>query len=150
VKRTSKYVEPYASLAGPPFFVLPSQDPLLKRVTVVPVATTVVLSLAAPWLGASLDRVGPERAGAVRGRADARSVLRWFGPQVEGWRHLRTYRIAYALPDQRPGCLDPVERPVRVHRWLFVCGDWRETGSLQGALASGRRAAEAVAESLAP
>lgn len=72
----------------------------------------------------------------------------WFGAQVQGWRHLRTYRIAHALPDQRPERLDPVERPARVRPGLFTCGDWRDTGSLQGALASGRRAAEALAQSL--
>jgi phytoene dehydrogenase-like protein len=83
-------------------------------------------------------------------RAVRAQLARWFGPQVEAWRHLRTYRIAHALPDQRPECLDPVERAVRVRRWLFVCGDCRDTGSLQGALSSGRRAAEAVAKAIAP
>ncbi len=92
----------------------------------------------------------PAASDADLERAVRAQLGRWFGPQVEAWRHLRTYRIAYALPDQRPECLDPVERPARVHRWLFVCGDCRDTGSLQGALSSGRRAAEAVAESLAP
>ncbi|MCU0727885.1 MAG: FAD-dependent oxidoreductase, partial [Planctomycetes bacterium] len=31
---------------------------------------------------------------------------------------------------------------------LFICGDHRDTGSIQGALASGRRAAEAALASL--
>jgi phytoene dehydrogenase-like protein len=68
----------------------------------------------------------------------------WFGKQVRDWRHLRTYRIPHAQPGQRPGVLDPVERPVRFADSVFVCGDHRETASLQGALHSGRRAAEAI------
>jgi hypothetical protein len=68
----------------------------------------------------------------------------WFGDAVRGWRHLRTYRIAHAQPDQAPGVLDPPERDVRMAPGIFVCGDHRETASLQGALNSGRRAAEAV------
>ncbi|NDF67795.1 MAG: oxidoreductase, partial [Actinobacteria bacterium] len=32
---------------------------------------------------------------------------------------------------------------------LFVCGDHRDTGSIQGALYSGRRCGQAVAASLA-
>jgi predicted NAD/FAD-dependent oxidoreductase len=33
---------------------------------------------------------------------------------------------------------------VRLASGLFVCGDHRDTASIQGALVSGRRAAEAV------
>ena len=68
----------------------------------------------------------------------------WFGKEVEEWRHLRTYRIPHAQPGQAPGVLDPPERSVRVQDGLFVCGDHRETASLQGALHSGRRAAREV------
>jgi predicted NAD/FAD-dependent oxidoreductase len=32
---------------------------------------------------------------------------------------------------------------------VYMCGDYRETASIQGALASGRRAAEAVIKDLA-
>jgi hypothetical protein len=49
-----------------------------------------------------------------------------------------------AQPEQRPGALEPVERPVRLESGLFVCGDHRDTASLHGAMLSGRRAAEAV------
>ena len=77
--------------------------------------------------------------GAVRSQLEG-----WFGPQVRSWRHLRTYRIHHAQPEQRPGVLEPVERPVRLRGGLFVCGDHRDTASLHGALLSGRRAAEAV------
>jgi phytoene dehydrogenase-like protein len=74
----------------------------------------------------------------------------WFGPEVGGWRHLRTFRIAHAQPDQSPPALDPPERPVALDDGLFVCGDHRDTASLHGALVSGRRAAEAVRRGGAP
>lgn len=68
----------------------------------------------------------------------------WYGPVVENWRHLRTYRIPHALPDQQPPFLSPPERPVRYRDGLYVCGDHRNTASLNGAIASGRAAAKAV------
>jgi phytoene dehydrogenase-like protein len=75
------------------------------------------------------------------------SVLRqchdWFGAQVHCWRHLRTYRIAHATPALIPPALDPVEKPVRLSPSVYVCGDHRETASMNGAMRSGRRAAEA-------
>jgi phytoene dehydrogenase-like protein len=72
-----------------------------------------------------------------------RAQLRgWFGPSVDAWQHLRTYHIAYGQPDQRPP-FGP-KRPVRLAPTLWVCGDHRDTGSIQGALFSGRRTAEAI------
>jgi predicted NAD/FAD-dependent oxidoreductase len=69
----------------------------------------------------------------------------WFGAgAVAAWRHLRTYRIPYAQFDQRPGVLEPAHRPVRLGLRLFICGDHVENASINGAMASGRRAAEAV------
>ena len=82
--------------------------------------------------------------------ADVRGQLAdWFGPEVADWRHLRTDRIAYALPRQAPPALAEPERPVRVRPGLYVCGDHRDQASIQGAMVSGRRAAEAVRGDLA-
>jgi predicted NAD/FAD-dependent oxidoreductase len=67
---------------------------------------------------------------------------------VAGWRHLRTYAIAHALPVQTPEALAEPHRKVRLSPGLYVCGDHRENGSIQGALVSGRRAAEALLEDL--
>jgi phytoene dehydrogenase-like protein len=72
----------------------------------------------------------------------------WFGPDVAGWKHLRTYRVRYALPDQTAPALDPARRPVRVSPGLYVCGDHRDDASINGAMHSGWRAAQAVAEDL--
>jgi phytoene dehydrogenase-like protein len=71
-----------------------------------------------------------------------RQLRGWFGSTVVGWRHLRTYRIPRALPAFPVGGFG--EQPVRLAEGLYACGDHREHPSLNGALASGRRAAEAV------
>jgi phytoene dehydrogenase-like protein len=76
---------------------------------------------------------------AVRGELKG-----WFGAQVKRWRHLKTYRIAHALPETGSHGLADPGRPVRLKKGLYVCGDHRETPSIEGALISGRRAAEAV------
>ena len=68
--------------------------------------------------------------------AAVRDQLRgWFGAQVDGWRLLRVLRIPFALPAQPPAALTPAERPVRLRDGLFVCGDHRDTASIQGAMA---------------
>ena len=36
------------------------------------------------------------------------------------------------------------QRPVRLSQGLYVCGDHRDSATLDGALKSGRRAAEAI------
>jgi phytoene dehydrogenase-like protein len=76
--------------------------------------------------------------------ADARRQLRsWWGQQVDTWDHVATYRIAHGQPRQRPP-FDP-KRRVRLDDGRFVCGDHRDTASIQGAMYSGRRCALAIA-----
>ncbi|MEM1030409.1 MAG: NAD(P)/FAD-dependent oxidoreductase [Myxococcota bacterium] len=109
------------------------------------VATAVSADLApagqtlvsATCLGVHDDLEGREKA--------ARAQLeRWFGPEVARWRSLRTYAIPHALPAQPVGSLRPSQRPIRTESGLFVCGDHRDQASIDGAMVSGRRAAEAV------
>jgi hypothetical protein len=71
-------------------------------------------------------------------------LVSWFGDELNDWRHLKTFTIPKALPAQKPGVLDPPERPVRTESGVYVCGDHRDQASIQGAMVSGRRAAEAV------
>lgn len=62
------------------------------------------------------------------------------------WRLLRRDDIAAALPAQDPP-LTP-RRRVRLDDGRYVAGDHRDTASIQGALVSGQRAAEAVLRDL--
>jgi phytoene dehydrogenase-like protein len=71
-------------------------------------------------------------------------LVDWFGKQTEDWRHLRTYRIPYGLPRQSPPALAVTERPVRTTSGVYVCGDHLDNASINGAMVSGRRAAESL------
>jgi predicted NAD/FAD-dependent oxidoreductase len=91
----------------------------------------------------------PARADAAELASAVRAQLGgWFGPAVSGWKYLKSFRIQQAQPDQAPPALRVARRPVRLQSGLYVCGDHRDDASINGALRSGRRAAEAVLEQL--
>ena len=77
-------------------------------------------------------------------RAVREQLIDWFGLEAGGWTHLRTVHVPYALPEQAPPFLSPPRREARRRPGLYVCGDHRHTGSINGAIASGRAAARAV------
>lgn len=72
-----------------------------------------------------------------------RSLIEWFGSEAGGWEELARYDIPAALPAAGPP-LQQLRLSVRVSPGLYVCGDHRDSPSQQGALVSGRRAAEAL------
>lgn len=67
----------------------------------------------------------------------------WFGMQVRQWRHLRTDRIARALPEQTPN-VGMVGPGFREHGGVYVCGDHQWSASIEGAIISGLRTADAI------
>jgi phytoene dehydrogenase-like protein len=69
-----------------------------------------------------------------------------FGLQAVGWRHLSAQAIPHAHPDQRPPYL--ARRRIRVRPGLYLAGDHIGGASIEGALRSGRGAAEAVVADL--
>jgi phytoene dehydrogenase-like protein len=71
-------------------------------------------------------------------------LVGWFGHAVNEWGHLRTYRVPHALPMQIPPVHDPGSRSVQIRPWLFLCGEYGSVASIQWALFSGLRAADAV------
>ena len=76
---------------------------------------------------------------AARARGDTAALV-GLGP--DDLDEVARYPIRDALPALVPP--DPVERPVALGDGLFVAGDHRQVPSIQGALVSGRRGAEAV------
>lgn len=72
----------------------------------------------------------------------------WYGQEVEKWRHLRSYRIDHAQPRLAPGHKPGIEVYNTANINVYVCGDHTENASINGALVSGRRAAEAVGADL--
>jgi protoporphyrinogen oxidase len=110
-----------------------------------PVNNLCVPSEAVPgYAPAGRALVSVSVLGAADPDVDAvrRQLRGWFGGSVSGWRHIRTYRIPRALPRYPVGGL--AHQPVRLAEGLYACGDHREHPSLNGALASGRHAADAV------
>ncbi|MEV3922799.1 NAD(P)/FAD-dependent oxidoreductase [Actinomadura coerulea] len=107
------------------------------------ITDTLVLTEAAPEYSAdgraliSTSVLGIDAdESRVRGRLDE-----IYG-DTAAWQLIATYPIKAALPAM-PSPLR-LRHPVRIHRGRYVCGDHRDTGSIQGALVSGRRAAEAA------
>lgn len=111
---------------------------------------------------ASLSDVAPEYAPAGRSLAVAaipgptaladdlettvRAQLRTWSLGVDDWTTIRVDVIEHGQPTQSPP-FDP-RRAVRLGGNRYVCGDHRDTASIQGALFSGRRAADAVLRDL--
>ncbi|MFJ5776975.1 NAD(P)/FAD-dependent oxidoreductase [Streptomyces sp. NPDC093094] len=65
-----------------------------------------------------------------------------YGTGTDGWDLLTVRTVGDALPAMAPP--QPLSRTARVAPGRYVCGDHRATGSVQGALASGARAAREV------
>ncbi|MEO0492932.1 MAG: NAD(P)/FAD-dependent oxidoreductase, partial [Actinomycetota bacterium] len=82
--------------------------------------------------GACPGVLDPDAEPAVR--AQLRDI---WGDQVDGWIHLRTDAIPHGQPAQPPS-FSPKQR-TSLGDGLHVCGDHRDTSSIQGALYSGRR-----------
>ena len=78
-----------------------------------------------------------------------KELTEWFGPVVEKWRHLKTYRIEHALPAQPPPMPDPTVPAKPVKPGIYVCGEYQSVPGIQWALLSGRHAAETVIKELA-
>ena len=70
----------------------------------------------------------------------------WFGDQVSKWNRLHVYRVPYGLPKtDLETIVGSVDGPsVGAVDGVYVCGDHRETPSIQGAMNSGIRAAAAI------
>ncbi|MEU4640421.1 NAD(P)/FAD-dependent oxidoreductase [Micromonospora sp. NPDC023814] len=110
------------------------------------VANTVVVSRAAPTYAPAgrhliaTSVVGPAAPPEPTVRAE---LTRLYGRSTADWTHLTTVSVPDALPAAPPP-QGRLRKPVALGEGLFVAGDHRDSPSVQGALASGWRAAGAV------
>lgn len=113
-----------------------------------PVWNAAVVTAAAPGHSSSGRPLiqGTTLLDRPDGDADEAEVLAHLADMyrcsTNGWEVVTRHRIPHALPAVPPPLR--LTRPTRVGDGLYVCGDHRDTSSIQGALVSGERAARAV------
>ncbi|WP_432135649.1 NAD(P)/FAD-dependent oxidoreductase [Streptomyces sp. bgisy154] len=71
-----------------------------------------------------------------------RHLARLYGVPTDRWETLAVHHTAEAVPAMRAP--HDLRRPVRLLAGLYVCGDHRDTSTVQGALHSAHRAARAI------
>jgi phytoene dehydrogenase-like protein len=147
----------YAAEKSPldePIILLNGEGPAAGPVNNLAVMSEVSPGYAPPGahlvVASVVGEAPQENAALLRLDGGVRTHLKnWFGPAVDSWKMLKAYPLSRALPQQRHAEWE--QAPVRLggSGGVYMCGDYRETASIQGALASGRRAAEAVLHDLA-
>ncbi|MER6325658.1 NAD(P)/FAD-dependent oxidoreductase [Streptomyces coelicoflavus] len=83
-----------------------------------------------------------------RGRTVLRRLADLYGTDTSDWHQVAARTIEGALPAMLPPW--PLSRSTRLGPGRYVCGDHRATGSVQGALASGARAAREASADQGP
>ncbi|WKV75774.1 FAD-dependent oxidoreductase [Streptomyces sp. PCS3-D2] len=86
------------------------------------------------------------RDGQGRERELRAALAEAYGTDTDGWDLLTVRTVEDALPAMAPP--QALTRTTRVAPGRYVCGDHRATGSVQGAMASGARAAREVLRDL--
>lgn len=113
-----------------------------------PLVNAAVVSRAAPSY-APPGRHLVQGSALLKDGHDADAMRRHAGDLLgvdpSRWGVVARHEVPHALPAQPTPFI--TARPVR-HGDLVVCGDHRDTGSIQGALVSGQRAADALLEGL--
>jgi phytoene dehydrogenase-like protein len=136
------FAAPTAPLAEP-ILLLDGASDLLINTTVLSEVSPDYAPAGSSLIAASI----PDRVADTDVERELRDQLsRLYGCSTSDWTTLARYAIPQALPVMPPG--QPLRQPVRIGPGRYVCGDHRDTASIQGALVSGRRAATAVLQDL--
>lgn len=113
-----------------------------------PVAHTAVISQVDPSRApagralVSSTVLGTPPAAGHLDTAVRAQLARLYGTSTARWELLAVHHTRDAVPAMPPP--HDLRRPVRLLAGLYVCGDHRDTSTVQGALHSGRRAAHAL------
>lgn len=116
-----------------------------------PVVNTAVMSTLTPTYARPGATLVSSSVLGTHGPAADESAVRahldlLYGRSTARWELVERVEVPAALPAMPPPL--NMRKPVRVVEGIYVCGDHRDTGSIQGALVSGRRAATAVRNDL--
>ncbi|MEU9361219.1 NAD(P)/FAD-dependent oxidoreductase [Streptomyces sp. NPDC048301] len=129
----------------------PLTEPTLVVDSGLAVLNSCVLTEVAPTYappGTSLVSTSVLGPGPAGGEPTVRARLaELYDTDTSTWETVAERTVEGALPAMRPPW--PLSRTTRFARGRYVCGDHRATGSVQGALASGSRAAREVLADLA-
>ena len=123
----------------------PTDNPylLLDGLQAGPVVNSIVISNMmanyAPIGRSLISTTTTQRASESEVR---RHLSAMWGTSTKDWELLAKYEIPAALPLARVG--KRLANNVRISPKIFLAGDWRESPSQNGALKSGRRAAETL------
>jgi 2-polyprenyl-6-methoxyphenol hydroxylase-like FAD-dependent oxidoreductase len=125
----------------------PPRSPLRDGCLVVdanggPVVNTAVMSEVSRPYSPRRPLVQATVLGAASEEDVRRHLNRLYDTDTRDWEVLRRYDIPRALPSM--AAPHRLKQSVRAGERRYVCGDHRDTSSIQGALHSGRRAAHAV------
>ena len=112
-----------------------------------PLANTVVMTNNAPsyasenrtLISSSAIGVHPSVQSELQVRSHLASLYK---VPTSNWTHVATYPIPDALPMM--SAPHDIEQSVRLSDGVYIAGDYRQVSSINGALTSGRRAAEAL------
>ncbi len=77
-----------------------------------------------------------------------RELTGWFGPMVNDWRLLKTFRIVHALPDQPPPMPNPTVPAASIGQSVLISGEFDSVPGIQWAMVSGRHTAEMIIQEL--
>jgi protoporphyrinogen oxidase len=112
-----------------------------------PLVNTVVMSNNAPSYATGGRTLISSSATGVHSSTQSELLVRshlasLYKVPTNNWTHVATYPIPDALPMM--AAPHDVEQSVRLSDGVYIAGDYRQVSSINGALASGRRAAEAL------
>jgi phytoene dehydrogenase-like protein len=152
-------IKPYQSVTN--MYFMASKPPVTKPIIVLNAASSklvnnmTVMSQVSEHYAShgqaliSLSLIG-DHTKAVASELQSKVILEmqfWY-PEAANWKHLKTYQVKYALPNDEQVRDIPEKGTLCLNEICFICGDHLLNGSIHAAMKSGRLAAEAVLDHL--